>query len=574
MTLRHLYDGTLLTNRIQLVEEKGFSTRAVLGEADTIHVVVDDPLLALTILGRKVWKMVEDTCPVGNQVVWRGVTGVKRISRGSGSATFPFGRRWIVELIEDNVRLGRRAITVPQANRPAETVSARLTWLLTTPGYSGLIVDRGLVEASSVMLDAVDYTNRTGADVLRDLATESGFNFFARYRELTDDLELAFRDDDTSQLDTSTLRISNAGDEDLITTWPSGWDAELEQSPERKADEVVLPYTGGTVVRPATLTASPDDVVSLVAPTAAVKTAATATILADRLLDQHDSEDERIPAIRIVLPAANLNDVKPGHLIQAKLTHLPGFETYRPCRVLSKSFGRPDGETQAFYDVDLALSPALPPIIIQQVSAQNGHAGFWQADFPDPVTGGTVLLVVQRKRNMSGGGGMPLTIGWGSNGTGPTRDQTVLGTAIIRAGDIAGPDQVRIGWFALDGSEGAHFWIQANEQIVTLYEIGVATITGAEVLALSSQGPSGTKTLGTFTTAHAADLQVAGFVWDATTTDQTAAAGWTIDNQVYYENPPGHPGSLSMTAAIDNPTVRISGGSYEWGAVGVNIPRP
>ena len=359
MTLLHHYDGTLLTNRVQLVEEKGFSARAVLGEADTIHVIVDDPNSALMFLGRKVWKMVEDACPAGNQVVWRGVTGTKRISRGSGAVTFPLGRRWTVELIEDNVRLGRRAITVTTAARPAETVSARLTWLLTTPGYSGVVFDRGLVESCTVILDANDYTNRTGLDVLRDCAMAAGYNFFVRYREATDDLELAFRDDDVSQLDTSVVRITNAGDADLVTIWPGSYDAELEQSPERMADEIVLPYRGGTVVR--TSATPPADIVSLVAPTAAVKTAATATTLADRLLAQHDEEDERIPSIVIQVPAANLNDVKAGHLINVKQTHLPGFATYRPCRVLSKAFSRPPNLTQAVYDVDLALSPAITP---------------------------------------------------------------------------------------------------------------------------------------------------------------------------------------------------------------------
>ena len=570
MTLLHYYDGTLLTNRVQLVEEKGFSTRAVLGEADTIHVIVDDPNSELTFAGRKVWTMVEDACPAGNQVVWRGITGTKRISRGSGAVTFPLGRRWTVELIEDNVRLGHRAITVSTAARPAETVNARLTWLLTTPGYSGVIVDRGLVESCTVMLDPNDYTNRTGLDVLRDAGVASGYNFFVRYRELTDDLELAFRDDDVSQLDTSTLRITNAGDADFATIWPGSYDAELEQSPERMADEIVLPYRGGTVVR--TSATPPADIVSLVAPTAAVKTAATATTLADRLLAQHDEEDERIPSIVIQVPAANLNDVKAGHLINVKQTHLPGFATYRPCRVLSKAISRPPNLTQAVYNVDLSLSPVSAVAIVQQVSAQNGHAGFWEANFPAPVTAGTMLLAVQRKRNMNGGGGIPGTIGYGSNGIGPQHTLTVLGTADIRTYDIAGPDRVRISWCALDGSEGAHFWIQANEQMVTLYELRGASFSGAEVLSLSSQAAAGTKTLGSFATAASGDLQVAGYIWDATATDQGASGAWTVDNLIYYENPPGHPGSLAMHSYSD-PTVSISGGAYEWGGVAVNIPK-
>lgn len=575
MTLQHWYDGTLLTNRVQLAEENGISIRAALGEAETIRVIVDDPGLNLTIEPYQTWRMVETDCPVGQQTIWRGLTTVRRISRGTGRTTFPAGRRWEVELVEDNWRLGRRAITGLSAKRPAETVDARLTWLLTTPSYSGVIYDRGLVEFSGVLLDPVDYTGRSGADVLRDLGTASGYNFFVRYREATDDLEIAFRDDDASERDISSLQISNDPvDIDLATTWPAGYEATLEQSPARIASEIILPYTGGTVVRASAATEAKYGAISLVAPTSQVKTAAAATVLADRLLGQHATEDERIPNMRLRLPAANVNDVRAGQLVRAKLSHAPGFSSFRPCRVLGKSVSRPPNLSQDQYDVDLELSPA--GVVEQIMTFTNGWAGWTTgATFPHPVSAGNLLVVVASKGD-DVGGGFPLTVYWGPYGGYPpgSRGAIELAHADIETGSVYGPAHVRISYMALTGVEGNNFYIQANSMVITMYELRGVTAAGAQTLSRTDYSPgfpSATKSLGNFPDTSGRGIQIAGFELVDPTTPHTVAPGWIKDVETSPEGAPWSHG-VAMHGSGHAP-VTVEGPYARWAGVAVDLVR-
>lgn len=573
MTLKHEYDGTILTNRIQLSAEKGFSAHALLGQADSIHVLVDDPSMNLTIRGRKRWRMIEDACPTGNQVVWRGRVGEKVISRGSGT-TFPFGRRWDVELIEDNTLATLRALTIATANRPAETDGARIAWLLTTPGFSGVIFDRGLVEASGVMLDAEDYRPaRTGADVLRDCSAASGYNFFLRYHEATDTVELAYYDTDVSLLDTSSLRISNAGDDDLVTTWPAGYDAKLGQSPARVAAGIVLPYRGGYVYRTSAATADAFGTGDLVMPSAAVKSAATATTLADRLLIQHGEEDERLTGLRIQLPAAHLNDVKPGHRINVRLTHLPRFAAYRPCRVTSKVFSRPDNDSQAVYDVDLDLSPGPYDPIVQSMSWSTGAAG-GASTFAAPVTAGN-LLVIAIGRRTGGAAAMPAALGIKvNNQNGRSINPTTFGapTYAEAGGGVAGNLAAAIAYATVLGDEQT-IYLGATDSWITVYELSGVAAANAEVKALSFQPASAAKSLGAWSVPGA--FQIARFIIDTNDGQSSVAAagtGWSIDDQgrsTYYGGV-WAPHTPCLHSLVGTPAV-VSNTSLSWGAIGVAL---
>ena len=368
MTLVHHYSTpttpagvgseTIIATSVQLVDEKGFSARAALGEADIVKVIVDDPLGVYDFKGLKRWYMVETDCPAVNQLVWNGYVGHQRISRGAGSSTlFPFGRRWALDLVQENTILGFRIVTGTDGNRPTETVTARLTWLLAS-AYLSTVVDHGLIATSTLPMDAVDYRGQTAKDVLADLALITGFNFHARYHEASGDIQLAFFDFNSSLLDASTLRISNVpADVDYALTWPPFEDAELDRSPDSVAAGIFLPYSGGSVYDYRLATSYEFGFRDMAAPSANVKTAAKANALLARLLAQHSTQDEQITGVRLRLPSANVNDVKHGQLINAKFSHLPGYATFRPMRVVSKVFSRPDNLTQTAYDVDLDLSP-------------------------------------------------------------------------------------------------------------------------------------------------------------------------------------------------------------------------
>ncbi len=351
---------TVISGRVQLVTETGFSARAALGEADVIRVIVDDPNGEYDFKTLHRWYMVETGCPANNQLVWNGYIGDQRISRGR-EGLFPTGsgRQWELELVQENTILGFRIVTGADGNRPAETAKARLTWLLGSD-YLSTVKDHGLIDwtgLATFAMDPVDYRGQTAADILRDISLVSGYNHYARYHEPSGDIELACYDPNTSALDPSSLRVSSdPADIDLAITWPAAMDTELTRQGSRVAAGIYVPFNGGAAYKYDYTTSYTYGFRDAAAPSANVKTLTAANALADRLLAQHASQDERITT-RLQLPSAALNDVKHGQLIHVRSTWAPGWSSFRAARVVSRSFSRPPNLTQAAYDVDLELSP-------------------------------------------------------------------------------------------------------------------------------------------------------------------------------------------------------------------------
>ncbi len=368
MTLLHVYDGSPIVNLVKLQDETaGYSASAQLGQPDIIRVLVDDPSASYDFTGHKRWRMIEDACPAGSMTVWRGWVGEQTITRAPGVLTST-ARRWELELIEDNTALVRRVlgwtsqdVVDTSADRPSETVSTRITWLLTRPGFSGIIYDRGLVASSSVVLDATDYTNRTGGDVLQDCALATGWNYHVRYHESTDTLELIFLDFLTSASDLATLSISNVLGDLTSTVVAPFRDGALHRRPARIASGVALPYSGGMTYRTNAGTAAAFTSVDQVAPTANVDTAATAVTLADRLLTQHSVQEEEVTGLRLLLNDEQLNTIKVGQRLDVRMSHWPNWTTARPVRVTRRSFARPQNMSQDVYEVTLDLKPATVP---------------------------------------------------------------------------------------------------------------------------------------------------------------------------------------------------------------------
>ena len=366
MTLQHYYNGTILTSTAVLVEdERGFSSRATLGQADTSTVYIEDPTASLDFVPYKSWTIREDAGASGNHVVWHGYVGDTAISRLGGAGQFrtTTARRWKVELIEDNGWPSRQIIIAASANRPSETVSVRIAWVLTMRGMTGIIYDHGLIEASATVMEANDYRNRTAKDVLDDCSLISGYNWFVRYREASNDIELIFQAP-TSTADPTTLKISNVNAEvNLVTVWPPNPAAEQQFGASRIASGILLPYAGGTTYDQDPATAVTFGTVDQTAPTSAIKTKTKARAQITRLLAQHNEQDESIENVILTLPAANLNDIRHGQLISsAKFSHFKGTAaTGTYARVKSKSFGRPADLTQDYYDVGLSLSPYPAP---------------------------------------------------------------------------------------------------------------------------------------------------------------------------------------------------------------------
>jgi hypothetical protein len=360
MAIQHWYNGIIVLDAVQLRDERGFAASAELGQVEVCSVMVEDAGGTRDYVGLKSWQIKETAA--SDPVIWNGFVTRQRIHRGESDRRFPTGagRVWEIELTEGNGMLSRKVIR-SGASRVSETVAVRLTWLLTTTGMTGVVVDHGLVESCSTVMDANDYTGQYAMDVLRDLALISGWNFLVRWRAASSDLELIFSDFDVSALDASTLQVSNVlSDVDQVTTWFPGGDATLVRDPTRIAAGVWLPYANGNAYGSNATTAATFADVDQVAPTPTVKDSGAATALVNRFLASHNVQDERLESVRLTVPRANVNDVKHGQIIpSARFSHLPGWTTARGARVLYKSVGLFSDSPDA-YTVDLVLSPMAP----------------------------------------------------------------------------------------------------------------------------------------------------------------------------------------------------------------------
>ena len=573
----------VISNRVRLVTETGFSARAAVGEADVIRVVVDDPNAEYDFKTLHRWYLVETACPSGNQLVWNGYIGDQRIIRGSDGILYPTGsgRVWELELVQENTILGLRIVTGADGNRPAETAKARLTWLLASD-YLSTVHDHGLIDWTGLdtfAMDAVDYRGQTAADVLRDISLISNYNHYARYNETYQEIELACYEPNTSTLDTSSLAISNAAaDIDLATTWPPSEDTVVTRQGSRVAAGIYLPYDGGSVYTYSYDTSYTFGFRDVAAPSANVKTETKAKALAARLLAQHATQDERVTT-RIQVPAANLGDVKHGQLIDSvKLVHAPGsWMTGRPARVVSKSFGRPGNLTQAVYDVDLELSPAAGAPSHASTAQINNNAAL--VTLPKaPGEGMLMVMVLNRAINSDDPWGPTFTDG-GSN----VRTWTYLDRAwALDPTQYGGPGpgaQVAV-WYRFAG---------ANEgNLVGIVNWGTSGALGATVITFAL-GQTPTVTTKISDTLYAGNWTIGGATsgyWLATMALQrtayapadviTTTAGHEIANFDPAQNPYNdswHYVAWNYAADVKG-TIAVNPNLNKWGraALGITIP--
>lgn len=388
---------TIVANAVQVDPGHALTEAAALGEAAVVGVRVDDPGAAYDFAGMKRWYAIEDACPAGDQLVWTGYINDQEISRGAGSGTlFPrgAGRRWDLQLEEVNAILGFRVVTGADGDRAAETAGARLTWLLASD-YLTTVGDNGLVVYPDDAMDATDYRGQTAQDVLSDLAVQTGSLFFAFYdKDAPDEQRISlFFDDPNSLSYVSASRISNQGDADGTTIFAPWEDATLRRSPGRIAAGVYLPYSGGSLYDYDLETSYAFGFRDQVAPMAEVKTPAKAQALVERFLAENSEQDDRIFA-RITMRAGDLNDIKRGQALQARFGHFPGYTSWTWMRVIRRTFAPPDNRSQAFYDVDLELSPitvAPQGAFSRQVT---GVANSGVPILPHATTPGRLLITV------------------------------------------------------------------------------------------------------------------------------------------------------------------------------------
>ena len=141
-------------------------------------------------------------------------------------------------------------------------------------------------------------------------------------------------------------------------------DAYLTRSAERIAYGVYLAYANGSVYVRNDTTGAQFAKVDQSAPMSNVKHASRARRVATHFLNDNDEEDDRINC-SIKVPVAQVNDIRAGHRLEVKFSHLPGYEDFVWCRVMRRTVIQDEEgggyvgatNTTAFYRLALELSP-------------------------------------------------------------------------------------------------------------------------------------------------------------------------------------------------------------------------
>jgi hypothetical protein len=358
------------------------------------------------LLGLQLMTWDESAASAGNQRVYTGIIDYREYARGDssrGSLRTGVSRQITVSLNDLNALPGFRVIpqTDTTAKRPAETVKARLTWILGSTYLSGLVADNGLVaDASAFTMTAADYRGQRPVNVINDC--ELAANWFAFvYPDETQTVlaSLFFDDANVSTAYTSTVKLSNVlADIDGSTVFGST-NGVLKRTPQDVGDGVYLPYTKGAVYRTRSATTATYGHRDLIASNANLSDATHANQEADNFLWAHHTEEDRITC-EVQVPAASVNLIRAGHRIQVKFSHLPGYTSYTWCRVLSRSPGQPL-ETDQRYTLTLELSPQeAGPSAARIVQSAFGRPHD-NLPLPNPVTIGNVLIVAISDRDQT-----------------------------------------------------------------------------------------------------------------------------------------------------------------------------
>lgn len=368
MSVRHYYRTDSSTSElIDQVQLGKFTVQhcAEEGRVGNGTIEVDDPDGSFDVKGLRTWYITESDIPdPTDQIIWRGYTADRGITRGPGERVAA-ARVYSINVVDQNSVLSRRIQVGNDAKRPAEKDVARMQWLVNTAEagtfddtFSYLHTDRQL------SMDAVDYRGQPNLSVIDDCAQATGKNYWADYFNGSG-IGIWYghpgEPDYVASIAISNLitdvtgSISGTGQ----SIFSPSEDSKLTRDPSRLFSGVYLPYDGGYVYRTNATTATTYAARDTSMPSINVKTAAKASKRAVRYLADLDTEEDRITTT-LYLPSTHVNRVKAGQWINAKFTHFPGYEAFTACRVLSRTLTEFEPKV---YKVDLELSggDVLPP---------------------------------------------------------------------------------------------------------------------------------------------------------------------------------------------------------------------
>lgn len=407
------FNVDLGSSAVRLGSIQGFSERAEHLAVGTSQVSIDNPDGTVghssdQILGLQLFTVDESDCPAGNRRLFTGYIGTREYGDGprptNSVALTGAGNVIDATLYDLNAVVGFRIIPVTDtaANRPAETVSSRMTWILGSTYLTGLVADNGLVAASAVMMTKNDYRGQRPTNVINDCEIAADYFAFV-YPDETQTVipSLFFDNANTSTAYTTTLRLTNVlADVDNVTTFAVDWDFKLRRVPDDVGSQVDIPWLNGSVHRTRAATAAIYGTRDLSAPNANIRSKTAAQTIADTFLYVHHTEEDRLVGT-VRLPSQYVNNLRAGQRLQVKFRNRPGYAGWTWVRCLSRAPGQRE-ETADFYTVAVELSPQEPacstqPVLVQykyDYSARiTGPNWSQELTFPATSVNGNLLIV-------------------------------------------------------------------------------------------------------------------------------------------------------------------------------------
>lgn len=348
---------------------------------------VDDATNSLTIPALKGVAFDEPAAGTSNQRVFTGFTHDRTTERGPNAVAGQ--RQYGVELLDLNTIADDYILTdAESADRPAETDYARVVWLLTTRFNTVAGVASGVVpNSNTVNMDAVDYRGRRARDVLAECSEMAGKNWFI-YLWTTATPRLFYDVTAGSNL-TSGARISDVlADVDSSTTWAAS-NVKVHKSPDDIYSTVHLRWNEGTVTRTNTTTSDNFKVREISVTDMSIASSAAAIVKADAFLTASQYERVRVDSISIVVPAANVNDIRAGQRIEIKLDR-HGISSFTYYRILERKV---EPLNDVSYKITLTLADQVLPVLYSG-GGRGGDLpyGIWEKKSNATDDGATVII--------------------------------------------------------------------------------------------------------------------------------------------------------------------------------------
>lgn len=374
-----------LGSSVRLGSISGLSEVAAIGEVGTSDIAFDDPDGDLGYSGDEIrgWKLLfieDDEAPVGNRVLYAGIIGDRDYQQADSLVTGA-QRRITVTLRDLNALVDLRELRGTTWRRKAETAEARLTALLASPYFSG-ITDQGLVVYPKHLLDPADYRGQRPSNVLTDIVKGLNWNWWVRWNESAEAPELYLNNSNRSSAFASTLRLTDLvtdrdSDPDFVTqvgatgTFAVDGKPKLNRSPENVYSGVGVPGTKLTYYEEDATIAALFIARDGSAPDANTRTTTQARRIARRYLANSKAETDRIETA-VIVPAAEVNSIRAGHLIEARFREFPAYSDFSHFRVVRRAVAQPM-KIDDRYRIPVTLSPATPFSCIGLSDVNEAH---------------------------------------------------------------------------------------------------------------------------------------------------------------------------------------------------------